>query len=70
MDKEQVMPECKSSYFLWQSQSNEYKNPKFQNENTIINEDKSNAILRNIFQEYNKKGSVEDNDKTIGIEYD
>ena len=69
-DKEQIKPECKSSYFFGQSQSNEYKTPKFENENTIIGEDKSNEILKNIFQGYNKKGNVEDNGKTISYEFD
>ena len=69
-DKEQIKPECKSSYFFGQSQSNEYKTPKFENENTIIGEDESNDILKNIFQQCNKQGNVEGNGKTIGIEFD
>ena len=70
IEKEQVKPECKSSYFLGHSQSNEYITPNFENKNTNICEDKSNEILKNIFHEYNKKGNVEDNGKTIGNEFD
>ena len=70
IEKEQVKPECKSSYFFGHSKSNEYIIPNFENINTIIGEDKSNEILKNIFQEYNKKGNVEDNGKTICNEFD